>query len=693
MQIDGRLIDLWLITDQPLVPPTDAAVPAALVAAMSQRSPFRISDPVDPVLLANLDAIQDFFVSERASWEVYHRAPDTVGIRASASGPVDLPAERGVGAFFSGGIDSFELALDAPDITHLIRIVGFDLATDRPQLEQALAASSAKAAALLGKPLVTVRTNVRRLLFDYSSWLGSHGAALATVALALSPAFRRIYIAGATPDSSGRTAGTSPRLDHLWGGGLVDTVHFGGDRTRADKFKRLADSEAATSCLRVCVEERGESADNCGRCFKCLRALLLLEALGLRERFTTFPPVLDLGCLARTFVEPPYVEDYVDERTEAECREHPNADVRAALERFVLGDWTRRNRGSVERRRRPSRASVLALVDSPERDDARAALGLLEAIRRQDERTRSRVVARSGHDPAAGELELPPGVSDAAWLSELEDGELALFAEAADLILCAGWDAAGQPGLAGGAGQRVGLFTAAPGGADLPRLDAYLVSSRRLGRTLANLGIPAQSIAPLAIAPTVMPATPVHARRLVRTKSIRAYSEDQPLRLLTPAGKVELGALELQLAAAGDGFELQALEPGAPASERAAALERADVLVVVDTYRPESVLVAEAMAFGCVVIAVEYPGLDLVADGVCGLLVDPRLALPERVAAVIEHLLAVRASPSGCRSMRAAAVSTAGARDWFVPARALLDRLEDAPESATLRPPKAVATR
>ncbi len=684
LRIDDRPIDLWLTTDLPVVPPTDAAVPAALVAAMSQRVPFRISDPVDPVLLANLDAIQDFYVSERASWEIYRQAPDRVEIRARTAPPVELSADRGVAAFFSSGIDSFQLALDAPDITHLIRIVGFDLATDQPKLERALAEQSARAAALLGKPLVTVRTNVRQILFDYSSWHGSYGAALATVALALSPSFRRIYIASGPPDSSGRTDGSDPRLDHLWGGGLVQTVRFGGGQTRADKLVRIAESKAATTCLRVCPDESGEVADNCGRCFKCLRALVLLEALGLRDRFTTFPPVLDLGRIAETDVHPLYAEDYASEPMEAEFRANPNPDLRHAFERYVFGDWARRNRGSVERRRRPSPASVLALVDSPERDDARAALGLLEAMRRQDERTLSRLVATSTPEFPAGELELPPGVSDAAWLAELADAELASFARAADLILCAGWDAAGQASLAGEGAQLVGVFTEAPTTAELPRLDAYLASSRRLGHTLVNLGIAADSIAPLAIAPTVMPETPVHARGLVRSKSARAPSEDEPLRLLAPAGGLVRGRLESALGALGHGFDLRMLDRSAGPSERAAALENADALVTIDEGGPELVLVAEAMAFACVVIAVDHPGLDLIDDGVSGLLIDPRLGPGERAVAASDHVFAVRASPTGCRSMRAAAVQSATGRDWFAPARALLDRLGESPRQATL---------
>jgi colanic acid/amylovoran biosynthesis protein len=48
--------------------------------------------------------------------------------------------------------------------------------------------------------------------------------------------------------------------------------------------------------LKVCFSE--DRADNCGRCSKCLLTMLSLEATGLRDKATTFPPEVDREALA-----------------------------------------------------------------------------------------------------------------------------------------------------------------------------------------------------------------------------------------------------------------------------------------------------------------------------------------------------------------------------------------------------------
>ena len=56
----------------------------------------------------------------------------------------------------------------------------------------------------------------------------------------------------------------------------------GGAKERYDKILELIDFEPANNYLQVCVSDSGP---NCGRCFKCVRTLLMLDALGAVDKF------------------------------------------------------------------------------------------------------------------------------------------------------------------------------------------------------------------------------------------------------------------------------------------------------------------------------------------------------------------------------------------------------------------------
>lgn len=58
---------------------------------------------------------------------------------------------------------------------------------------------------------------------------------------------------------------------------------FGGDRTRVEKVKLIAEHPHDASFLDVCID----SATNCGKCFKCRRTLLEIDAIGKLDVFTT----------------------------------------------------------------------------------------------------------------------------------------------------------------------------------------------------------------------------------------------------------------------------------------------------------------------------------------------------------------------------------------------------------------------
>lgn len=343
LQLPDRAFEIWLTTDFAITPSADAVVPLSLIAAMTQGGRLAIPDPIDPRLRASLDEVQDFYVETRDAWDWPAGKPTRVSVESrSRSGPDDateVGAGGAIGAFFSGGVDSFFTVLEQPDITHVVHITGFDLPLDVPEREWAVVSRLRSAASEMGKTFIHVRTNLRELLWARTDWGATYGAGLATVALALSPAFSRIYIPGGPPDQSGVADGTSARLDHLWSTTRMATIRSGGRDDRITKLKRVADSEVARRSLRVCLDE-DTSQYGCGRCRKCLRAMVLLEAFGVRDRFAAFPPILDLGAAFACEPAAAVPSVYTPEHWERWIRKHPDPDLVDAMEWLFCGTPT-----------------------------------------------------------------------------------------------------------------------------------------------------------------------------------------------------------------------------------------------------------------------------------------------------------------------------------------------------------------
>ena len=109
----------------------DPFLAALLFAAMRTGEPLTIAAPISPRLLATAPTIQDVYAAfdPRA-----RRVPVTV--RARGQPLVEDGGKRGVGLFFSLGIDSYYSLLknerthpaDNERVTHLISIHGFDVA-------------------------------------------------------------------------------------------------------------------------------------------------------------------------------------------------------------------------------------------------------------------------------------------------------------------------------------------------------------------------------------------------------------------------------------------------------------------------------------------------------------------------------------------------------------------------------------
>ena len=314
----------------------DAWLPLSLLAAMWAGETLEVDGPVDPVLLRNVDQVstlmEDWWPDLLTQVQVTVPAAD---LQKRASG---------VGAFFSGGVDSFYTAAkELDEITHFIIILGFDVHLDDEQLVESTLQSIRRAASDLNKPLVEVRTNIGELTDGILDWqYHSHGAGLAGVGHALCPVIGRVLIPGSYSDGDMHRQATHPQLDPLWSSSSVEFVHHGTEANRVQKVKFIANNQPAMDHLRVCWWNPN-SEYNCGQCEKCVRTMVSLRAVGASAKCSTLP-ALRPGQVARQLLIGS-ARDMAKENREALSETSGNKELKAELA-FAIARSAAHERGS-----------------------------------------------------------------------------------------------------------------------------------------------------------------------------------------------------------------------------------------------------------------------------------------------------------------------------------------------------------
>jgi polysaccharide pyruvyl transferase WcaK-like protein len=298
-RVGQRTTNVWMRTESPLTPNADAALAATAMPAMAHGGTLRMSDPVSPRMLRG----QREFQAIQRSWSLDWPFTDPlqeVEVEAPVREPGTFAPKGRAAAFFSGGIDSWGIVLENPDLTDLIFVRGFDLTPGGPQGELAneVEPRLREAAEELGMPLHVVTTNLRELSDPKLPWDVFYGNAAVAVAHFLAPLFDRVLIAGDSDYAVQVSFGANRLVDQLWSSEELEIVDAGGRSTRQQRLQRLVESPAACRSLRVCWETP-DLTYNCGWCRKCVTTLIGLEAIGARERVTSFPPgEIDLKVLS-----------------------------------------------------------------------------------------------------------------------------------------------------------------------------------------------------------------------------------------------------------------------------------------------------------------------------------------------------------------------------------------------------------
>ena len=294
--LDDFLLEYRFPPDFQLERRADAFVAAALVTSMYLGQDIQIEDdaPVSPLLLKNLDTLQDVYVLWGPQMHQNFKRIEISGGVVRAAGEAGDVSSGGTKvsdktvSFFSGGVDgTYTFLRNAAAIDFLLFSRGIDMQLDNTGAFDEAFQLNKGYLDEFDKPLFSITTNVRYLSARHDlSWNYWLAGGLASIAMA--GGFRRCLVASSLCYADMFPHGSTFATDHLWRNEHTEIIHDGAESTRLDKIRRLKESPKALEILRVCWQDRGY---NCGECEKCLRTMVSLRLLDIST--PSFPECTD----------------------------------------------------------------------------------------------------------------------------------------------------------------------------------------------------------------------------------------------------------------------------------------------------------------------------------------------------------------------------------------------------------------
>jgi hypothetical protein len=302
-----------------IVVTSDAILSCFLIPAMHAHTEICLPSAPSTALQTHLPQLMQTL----AAWD---SRLSPINVRwASNEHPSAGNKRRGVGCFFSGGVDSFfTLVQRNREISHLILVQGFDIAESSTRLWAHTRAMIGDVAPSFGKRDVVLKTNIRKLFDPVAVWGMTHGAAIATTAHLLAGHIHRAIVPSTYSRAQLHPWGTHPDLDPLWSGNAIDIEHDTVAFSRIQKIEAIAGSPQAMKWLRVCWRNPNEEY-NCGRCAKCMRTRIALNIVG--ARCETMPPSLSVDEIRSYDARDPVERFYAEELHAA-----ATGPIRTALE-------------------------------------------------------------------------------------------------------------------------------------------------------------------------------------------------------------------------------------------------------------------------------------------------------------------------------------------------------------------------
>jgi hypothetical protein len=302
---DRHPVDLWWDVEGDLGesarPEPDAFLAAAFVPALRHgERRITVEGAVCPLLGTGLRVIGGLL----RSWYPSPLPIPDVEPRDGWVAPMPRPDGKTAG-YLTGGVDSLHLLhsnredfpADHPSrISHAFWVRGLDY----PGEEESSAARSAyerldgpisEIAGAAGVRLVRITTNLRRLEPDLSFFAHWYlGGALLSGAHLLASRFSAVALGSSWPAERLVPWGTHPLLDVQYGSAAVSVRHEALGISRIEKLARLRGQARSLELLVTCSSAPCAEAINCGRCTKCVRTLLEMEASGTAAHARSFPP-------------------------------------------------------------------------------------------------------------------------------------------------------------------------------------------------------------------------------------------------------------------------------------------------------------------------------------------------------------------------------------------------------------------
>ena len=313
----------------------EAILPSCLLPAMRFGGTLRIPVPHSPRLLRNQREFQAVQIAWSRGWD-YGDPLREVVVEAPRDDPEPARGNGRVAAFLSLGIDSWSTVLDHDELTDLIFVRGFDLTPGDERHDRLLPTVEERmreVAEELSLDLHIVETDLRQLTEPLVSWEIFFSYALDAVALFLGPRFERVLIAGSADHEAQQPWGGQRMIDNLWATERLEIMEDGGRYSRLERVERIAHHPLVRRTLRVCWQNP-DGAYNCGRCRKCISAMVMLEVFDALEGMETFPSELDLDAVAATIPQQTLAlgswEDILDA-----VRENGRRDLEPTIETLV----------------------------------------------------------------------------------------------------------------------------------------------------------------------------------------------------------------------------------------------------------------------------------------------------------------------------------------------------------------------
>jgi hypothetical protein len=298
-------LDAWWDVDGELGesarPESNAFLAAAFVPALRHgERRIAVEGSVCPLLGTGLRGIGGLL----RSW---YPAPAPIPPIEPSEGWI-APTPRSDGAvagYLTGGVDSLHLfhsnredfPADHPlRISHALWIRGLDFPGEEESSEAKAAYARldgpiSEIAEEAGVPLARITTNLRRIEPDLSFYAHWHlGGALLSGAHLIASRFSTVALGSSWPAEHLVPWGTHPLLDVQYGSAAVSIRHEALGFTRIEKLGRLRPQTRSLERLVTCGDAPGIASINCGRCAKCVRTLVEMEASGTIAHARSFPP-------------------------------------------------------------------------------------------------------------------------------------------------------------------------------------------------------------------------------------------------------------------------------------------------------------------------------------------------------------------------------------------------------------------